>query len=201
MTDLMDCAAPRHDLEPAPAEPAAWLCAPCRRHLQRHLRRIPGLYAQLDLTPARTPGGGRGHGDGLPYSDPVSECRSQIRHDLRYWTMHIATTRRCGYPQFTIPAMAGWLSGHVTWASFRDWAGDMAGAISSDHGRAMWLLDPRHVVRIERRTMRCGCGGQLTFTISDDESLAECRSCGTVWEPAEWMRLRRTMTTTAALAA
>lgn len=197
----MDCAAERHQLEPEPAEPAAWLCRPCRTRLSRHLRRLPGLYDELDVTPgrhART----RGQGDGLPYNDRVSECRDQIGHDLAWWTRTVATASRAPMPQLKVPAMAGYLHGHLTWLTLHDWAGDMASAIAHDHGRAVALLDPWPASIVRRREFVCQCGGQLVFTMYGDDdkrpSYAACQECEGRWDIGpEWMTLRKQMRTAA----
>src|SRR5580692_6273799 len=137
---MSDCLAPRHD-EPVPAMPAARLCRPCASGLARDLRRLPVLYAGLAelLGPARG-GDGGGDGAGLPYNDAAAEAMSQVRHDLQVWTMQVITDRQpAAWPLLTVPAMAGWLSGWADWVPVRAWAGDMAGALASDRGRAVAL--------------------------------------------------------------
>lgn len=192
----MDCAAPRHDREPEPAETEAYLCRSCRLRLSRQLRRLPSLYASLDVAPGRSSGRGRGSGDGLPYDDAVSECRSQIRHDLTWWARTVAGDRRQPFTMISVPAMAGYLSGSVRWLVFRSWAGDMAGAIAADVGQALALLDPWPCSRFPAHASCPDCGtGQLTVTIYGDQdkrrSAVGCDSCEAEWLPEQWVRLGR----------
>lgn len=196
----MDCAADRHDGDPVPALAHSYLCRHCTARLGRDLRQIPALDSALEhlLTPARQHGSNRGTGDGLPYSDPVSECRSQTRHDLRWWTVMVAGTRQAAYPSMTVPAMCGFLHGQVQWCTFRDWAGDYATAIGDDRSRALALLDPwvRKRFPVRGRDGKCleCAGGRLWVTVyaSDGDkrrSHAECDGCGVTWLPEQWLRL------------
>jgi hypothetical protein len=100
------------------------------------------------------------------------------------------------WPVPTVPALAGWLAGQARWASFRPWAGDMAGAIAADRGRAVALLDPRPVSRRPFQSARCPvCGGDLTTVVytPDDPrtSLIGCAD-GHEWEfGPDWQKLCR----------
>ena len=140
---MTDCAAPRHDGDQADTEAHAALCRPCRLGLARDLRRLPALHADLEHIPA-TRGG---DGTGLPFSEPAADCRSQIRHDVTFWTLHVMEVG-IGLPRGSwdllspIAARCGWLHGQMSWIPFRDWAPDMAGAIGADRARAVALLDP-----------------------------------------------------------
>ena len=174
------CAAPRHGEDEAETETHAHLCKPCRLGLCGDLRRLPRLHAELDHVPAR----GDGDGSGLPFSEPASECRDQIRHDLTYWARHITGLRGLDAPPvmdhgswsaYPVHAMAGWLAGQVTWCSFRDWAPDMAGAISADRARALALLDPWVTARIEPQ----GPDGLCPVCETSDPLL--CEDCGEVF--------------------
>jgi len=196
----MDCAAPRHHDEPEEAEPHARLCKPCRIRLARDLRRLPGLHAELRdvLTTQHHHGSDRGHGDGLPFNDRVSEHASQITHDLRWWAHHAAEDRRTALTLVSVPALAGYLHAAVTWARFRPWAGDLADVVARDRGQATALLDPwvtrRFPVRGRDGTCpQCG-DGQLHVTVyaSDGDrrrSHAACDGCGASWAPEQWTRL------------
>jgi hypothetical protein len=197
----VDCFAPRHDTEPEPAEPHSCLCKPCRIRLARDLRRLPGLHAELSdvLAVTRRAGGdGRGHGDGLPYNDRVSDCRSQIGHDLRWWAQHAAEDRRARLGLVSVPALAGYLHGAVRWARFRDWAGDLAGVMAGNRGQAVALLDPWVTLRFPVRGRDGLCtecaSGRIYVTVyaSDGDkrrSHAACDECGQSWLPEQWARL------------
>ena len=200
------CTAPRHDAqdEPTEAEAHAHLCKPCRLGLLGDLRRLPRLHTELDHVPAR----GDGDGSGLPFSEPASECRDQIRHDLTYWARHITQLRGLdappvqgsGWSEHPVHAMAGWLAGQVTWCTFRDWAPDMAGAISADRSRALALLDPWVTKRFEIPGTMGVClaceAAQVSVTVyaSDGDrrrSFIGCPGCGQVWEPEQWLSYGR----------
>ena len=197
---MTDCAAPRHDAqdEPTETEAHAHLCKPCRLGLLGDLRRLPRLHAELDHVPAR----GDGDGSGLPFSEPASECRDQIRHDLLWWTRQVMKERRAAPPSSAdwnaseVHVMAGWLAGQVTWCSFRDWAPDMAGAIQADRARALALLDPWVTKRFDIPGALGVClacdAAQVSVTVyaSDGDrrrSFIGCPGCGQVWEPEQWL--------------
>jgi hypothetical protein len=196
------CLAPRHD-EPEPAEPGARLCRPCLSGLTRDLRRLPALYAGLaELLDPRVTGDGGGAGDGLPFNDSASECMSQVRHDLQVWARRVVTERQpAAWPVLSVPAMCGWLAGWVDWASRRPWAGDMAGAVASDRGRAVALLDPRPAVRITvpaalNRCPRCEVAGGMAAVVytgpgDPRPSLVTCGGCGHEWDATQWLKLGR----------
>ena len=201
MTTL--CAAPRHGGGEVQTEPSAQLCRPCRLGLSRDLRRLPGLHADLQHIPA-TRGG---DGSGLPFSEPAADCRSQIRHDLTYWARHVTELRGAdappvlddGWSTQPVLVMAGWLAGQVVWCSFRDWAPDMAGAISADRSRAVALLDPwvTKVFPIPGADGVClHCPDRVVVTVyaSDGDrrrSFIGCPGCGARWEPEQWMSYGR----------
>ena len=202
---MTDCAAPRHDGqdEPTPAEPHATLCRPCRVGLLHDLRRLPGLHADLEHLPAT----GDGDGSGLPFSEPAADCRSQIRHDLTYWARHITALRGLdappvlerGWPERPVLLLAGWLAGQVTWCSFRDWAPDMAAAISADRQQAAALLSPFVKRQFEIPgpdgiCLHCEARVAVTVYASDGDrrrSFIGCPGCGLRWEPEQWMSYGR----------
>ena len=199
---MSDCLAPRHD-EPEPAEPGARLCRPCTNGLSRDLRRLPALHASLaELLDPRVTGDGHGCGDGLPYNDAAAEAMSQIHHDLQVWARQVISERQPpAWPVLSVPALAGWLAGQARWASFRLWAGDMAGAFASDRSRAVALLDPRPAVRITipaalNRCPKCdGRGGMsaivYTGPVDPRPSLVSCAGCGHEWDATQWLKLGR----------
>jgi hypothetical protein len=199
---MTGCLAPRHD-EPVAAEPGARLCRPCLTGLGRDLRRLPVLYAGLgELLGPRGAGDGGGAGDGLPYNDAAAECMSQVRHDLQVWARQVITERQpAAWPVPSVAALAGWLAGQARWASFRGWAGDMAGAMASDRGRAVALLDPRPAVRITvpaalNRCPRCGAAGGMAAVVytgpgDPRPSLVACAACGHEWDATQWLKLGR----------
>jgi hypothetical protein len=202
---MNDCAAFHHD-EPRPAEPGAHLCPPCKAGLRSDLRRLPLLDRNLEglLDPRRSGACGHGDGTGLPYHEPAAECRSQIDHDLRVWVWRILDEREpSSCPVLTLPAMAGWLSGWVTWASRRTWAGEMAAAFADDRSRAVALLDPRPRADIPipadcNHCPRCGHDGCLWATVyqaADDRrpSVVTCWNCEHEWAAVEWLRLGKTI--------
>jgi hypothetical protein len=162
---MTDCLAPRHD-EPEPAEPGARLCRPCASGLHRDLRRLPALYAGLgELLDPRTAGDGGGQGDGLPYNDSAAEAMSQVRHDLQVWVRQVITDRQPPmWPVLTVPAMAGWLAGQARWASFRTWAGDMAGAIAGAARPAAWPPSSTPAPATRARPWSAAAGAPMSGT-------------------------------------
>lgn len=196
---MADCLAPRHDDEPAEARPQSYLCHPCERALSGNLRRLPRLYRLLGDALAtalqkRSPGSERG----LPLNEPVSDCQLQICHDLAYWAVEVKRDRRLTLvPGDTVPSLCGFLHGWMTVIPFRKWAGDMAGALAEDAGRARALLDP--FVKVEFDIpgadgvcLKCG-RGRMTATIyaSDGDRRRPQLACGTCGEclaPEQWLR-------------
>jgi len=191
------CAAPRHQDqdEPTPAEEAATLCRRCRLDLASDLRRLPALHADLEDIPAAR----GGDGTGLPFSEPASDCRSQIRHDVTYWARWITDIRGDDAPPVTgtgwadrpVTVICDWLEPQVTWCSFRDWAPDMAGAIGADRARAAALLDPWVTKRFEIPGPDGACldcdSGRMWVTVyvyaaDHRKSFIGCTECAARWE-------------------
>jgi hypothetical protein len=203
---MTNCAAPRHD-DSEPAEPHATLCKPCRLGLARDLRRLPGLHADLEHLLVTGQSRATGSGTGLPVNEPASDCRSQIRHDLTYWCHHITQVRGLDTPPAagdwaanSVAVMCGWLAGQVTWLTYRDWAGDMAGAIRDSAGRAHALLDPWVTKRFpipgaDGMCAFCGAGRMEATIYADDgdkrRSFIACPACGERLEPERWARYGR----------
>lgn len=184
--------------------PGAALAPQCAAALRAALRRLPALDRDLEdhLNPLRT--GFRmqeeGKGEGLPYHEPAAECRSQIRHDLEYWTAQVLRARRPGQclPGTGVPAMAGWLCGQVAWIAGRPWSADMLAALAADCGRARALLDPMPRAQIpigrDARCPQCTARGSLlaiVFQADGDRRPAqiECTRCDQVWDTTQWHRL------------
>lgn len=199
---MNDCAAPRHH-EAVPAEPAAYLCRSCETGLRRDLHALPRLHANLEelLDPRRGNAGthGYGNGDSLPYHEAAAECMSQIRHDTGVWVKWVIGERQPdAWPVPALPVMCGWLGGHARWASFRPWAGHMAGAFAADRGRAVALLNPRPVSSfpLPGTCPRCGTIRGLSAVIYHDPgdprpSLVTCGGCGYVWDGTMMLKLGR----------
>ena len=169
------------------------------------------------MDPRRGASLARGGGDGLPYHEPAAECRSQIRHDLAWWTARIAAERGFTPPVTMAPAditaielaaMAGWITGQLRWLTFRPWAGEIAAAMAADRGRAMALIDPmpRADIPIPAEYNWCpACqeSGALYAVIYQSPgdrrpSMVACGSCLHEWDTVQWMRLGRNILTWAA---
>jgi hypothetical protein len=201
---VTECTAPRHAAAPERAAPHAFLCRPCTSGLRRDLRRLPLLHAGLAelLDPRRASGPGTGSGGGLPYHEPAAEAMSQIAHDAAYWTMTVLAERQPpACPVRQLPVMCGWLAGQVEWVMYRPWAGDMAGAVASDAGRAIAVLDPMPRAEIPipagvNWCPACDCAGGLSAVVSQDAadrrpSMVNCAACGREWDATMWARLGR----------
>jgi len=222
-THMTDCTVPRHDTqdEPTPTIHNGHLCQTCARQLRTDLTRLPTLYTQLeDALPTRNTGASLAAINGLtgpaaiPFNDAVSECRSQIEHDLHYWASETATDRRTTLPPVLPPAAvpfhAGWITAATKWIPYRTWAPHITGAINHDTTRAWHLLQPRRVKTMNWidpcphcRTLR-----ELQATIYETDgdprpSVIECLTCRQTWTSGiAWLELARqvhtlTKTTTA----
>lgn len=178
--------------------PNAALSPQCTADLRRDLRRLPQLDRDLEalMDPRRTiTYGSSGSEGGLPYHEPAAECRSQIAHDLRWWT-GMVTSGRPGArrPGTAIAAMAGWLCGQAQWIAGRSWSADMLAAMAADCGRAHALLDPlrRAVIPLPGSCPHCG-NPAMVATVWQDEgdlrpSVITC-PCGAAWDTTQWYRL------------
>jgi len=211
-THMTDCTVPRHDTqdEPTPTIHNGHLCQTCARQLRTDLTRLPTLYTQLeDALPTRNTGASLAAINGLtgpaaiPFNDAVSECRSQIEHDLHYWASETATDRRTTLPPVLPPAAvpfhAGWITAATKWIPYRTWAPHITGAINHDTTRAWHLLQPRRVKTMNWidpcphcRTLR-----ELQATIYETDgdprpSVIECLTCRQTWTSGiAWLELAR----------
>jgi hypothetical protein len=198
------CGAPRHltNTDPPPAEHGAHLCRPCRHQLARDLARIPHLDTDLRHILATHHNHGHGDGTGLPYNGPVSELRSQLRHDTAWWARHCATLRETPSPALNLPALCAWLEQLAQpprpWIPYQPFAPDLAGAMADNRARAIALLDPwiRKQFPVRGPDGICpACNhGRLHVTVyaSDGDrrrSYTSCDGCGQRWEPEQWLRL------------
>jgi hypothetical protein len=191
---VTDCAAPRHG-EPEPAAPHAYLCHPCTSGLRRDLQRLPALYALVEeLLDPRRAGDAGGAGDGLPVSEAAVEWRSQVRHDLAWWTADIASRCRAAAPADTrVPALAGWLCGQVRWVSFRPLAGDMAATFADARHSAAAITDPRPPswFIIPDHSNWCPACRQAGMLRIVRRRIVCCAGCGHEWDNTQLMRLGR----------
>jgi len=211
-THMTDCTVPRHDTqdEPTPTIHNGHLCQTCARQLRTDLTRLPTLYTQLeDALPTRNTGASLAAINGLtgpaaiPFNDAVSECRSQIEHDLHYWASETAADRRTTLPPVLPPAAvpfhAGWITAATKWIPYRTWAPHITGAINHDTTRAWHLLQPRRVKTMNWidpcphcRTLR-----ELQATIYETDgdprpSVIECLTCRQTWTSGiAWLELAR----------
>jgi len=211
-THMTDCTVPRHDTqdEPTPTIHNGHLCQTCARQLRTDLTRLPTLYTQLeDALPTRNTGASLAATNGLtgpaaiPFNDAVSECRSQIEHDLHYWASETAADRRTTLPPVLPPAAvpfhAGWITAATKWIPYRTWAPHITGAINHDTTRAWHLLQPRRVKTMNWidpcphcRTLR-----ELQATIYETDgdprpSVIECLTCRQTWTSGiAWLELAR----------
>ncbi|HEY5985594.1 MAG TPA: hypothetical protein VIV12_04310, partial [Streptosporangiaceae bacterium] len=184
------------------------LCRACRRGLAADLRRLPSLHHSLEQALGTQRPGARGNGSGLPVNEPVADCRSQIRHDLTWWCRHVTAERGLGAPPVLtdgwatgpVLVMCEWLLGQVTWCSFRDWAGDMAGAMAADRGKAVALLQPFVVKRFaisgpDGMCLDCGQARLETtiYATRDDRrwSFFGCPACGARVTLDQWAAYER----------
>jgi hypothetical protein len=225
---MTDCTVPRHDTqdEPTPAIVNGHLCQSCARQLRTDLQRIPSLHISLeDALASHTNSNstyGRisrnlnglddSHNAGLPFNDAVSERRSQIEHDLRYWAHQAAEDRRATLPQIPpsirVTFLCGWLYASMKWIPYRPWAPHMADTFAQN-ARGSWaLLQPRLVKTINWMDPCPHCETlrelQATIHATDGDprpSTIECLTCRQTWTSGiAWLELARqvhTLTKTA----
>jgi len=207
---MTDCTVPRHDTqdEPTPTIVNGHLCQSCARQLRTDLARLPTLYGNLkDALPTRRPSGSLAAINGLtgpaalPFNDAVSECRSQIEHDLEYWACETAADRRTTLPRVLPPAAvpfhAGWITAATKWIPYRPWAPHITGAINHNTTRAWHLLQPRHIKTINwiDPCPHCETLRELQATIYATEgdprpSTIECLTCRQTWPSGTaWLQL------------
>jgi hypothetical protein len=107
-------------------------------------------------------------------------------------------------PVRTMAAMCGWLAGQAEWVMYRDWAGDMAGAVTSATGRAIAVLDPMPRAEIPIPAAvnwcpACDHAGGLSAVVSQDpadrrQSMVTCAMCLHEWDATQWLRLGQVIT-------
>lgn len=185
------------------------LCPGCVERLERDIKQLPRLYAELatrlavagDPTPAGGSGnrGGKGGGRPLPVNLSVVEARDQIAADLRWHARWVCTERGLAGPgSDAVDDMARWLLAHVAWMSAQDDAADVAGTFAELGGRARFLLDPRQRSKFPVNaaclevTEGGPCPGQLFANLTaGKEARIECDECGTTYPATTWLRLGR----------
>lgn len=164
-----------HD-EDAEALPGLRLCGPCRRGLERNLRNLPRLWADLGdhladrtdsishlggATPAAYGTGNPTAGTrtrepltlaetGLPINPAVAGLRDQIKHDLTWWCLFVADQRTLiDRPADTVTDIAQWLLKHVEWIAGHEAAAvECPPVVRSLAARAHHLLNPSGAKRI-----------------------------------------------------
>ena len=192
------CAAPRHDgqAEPTPAEPAARLCRPCRTGLARDLAALPVIDAQLAvLTLLRgNPGNG---GTPIPFDPAITEWRAQFRRNITRATRDVAAERRWRLPADHPYAMCAWLEPQVRWASYRDWAPRLAGALHHNRTHGEQLRSPVVIKHIFLPGACLACGnGRMQAVIYADHAAGRwsywvCPACTAVTEIEAWWDYRK----------
>lgn len=181
---------------------SAFLCRGCSLRLERALRGLPALIADLDVTLTRQAVTGA-HSEGKPTkadSQPLSLnlAAADVAHDLRHTLVsaikHLTEARGITtLPKDNTRAMAYWL-----WRYHRsiplDPAGpDIAEAIHAIRARIVAVIGPEPDIRIKvgncpevDEDSRLCPGGVWASIPREGPATMECRACGTAWPAIEW---------------
>jgi hypothetical protein len=135
----------------------------------------------------------------LPIVEAVAELRSQIRHDLVYWTDCHAAQMRTTRPDSEDPGrLCPWLARYTDWSAAQPWIGDYLDVLSELAGHARRLID----LPAPRRTVVGNCveyvdGRRCTgtlYTIARDAGdptpvVVQCDTCPAAYDSTRWERL------------
>jgi hypothetical protein len=150
--------------------------------MDRHLDRLPGLYADVvDSMPNDMGGGGGTPVSGtkaprLPVNLEAAEVAGQIDHDIRFWVNLVADARGLNGPsRRTMTDRCSWLSGHVQWLAASDHAAEVKAVLAELVGRAFKVISPiRRPIQLGPHP---GCDGTLRATVTN----ADGRHPAMIW--------------------
>ena len=200
------------------ALPALRLCSGCYHGLKGAIQTLPRLHHQLadHLTaPAvitTVNNGPRPSQDGdrdplviaetrSPINHVVAELRDQIRHDLVWWTIYVATERGFKLPADDLHEIGVWLWRQADWiAASLPAAEECPPVLKALTGRARAILHPSGAKRITigpcREVLEDGpCPGTLYATVRQEDdprpSRIYCGECEAEYGPETWRRFGR----------
>lgn len=170
-------------------------CPACHQQMDAALAELPGLVAQLDVTPGRSgPRVGSLHaaaGSRPPIDLAVVDLRTQTAGVLASWVRDWSESGAGDLPTWPatetarVAAAARWLRWRLDWAVRMHPAVDEAIREIRDAHRAVRLA----VEGRDERTVRlaCPCGGALAATVSSTGTT--CPGCGVRYGRAELLAL------------
>jgi hypothetical protein len=195
MSALCPCGEPSGD---------GFLGRACSRRLERALRDLPALIADLDITLTRQ-GVTGAHSEGKPTkkdAQPLSLNLSaaDVAHDLRHTLVsairHLTQARGITQlPKDDPTSMAKWLLRHHDSIRLDPAGPDIADAIHAVTARIWAVIGPEPDIRI--KVGKCPetvdgslCPGGVWASIPrEGPATMECRYCGTGWPAIEWERV------------
>lgn len=173
------------------ALPALRLCTGCYYGLRGAIKALPRLHAQLGtaLATGSSPStGGRVTGSSsepLPINPAVANHRDQIKHDLTWWTIHVADERGFRLPADDLREITAWLLRQVDWiAASLPAAEECPPVMMGLAGKARALIDPNRKLKTGERCRLDDdhgdrCGGTVAMVQKPDETwIAHCSECG-----------------------
>jgi len=188
-TNLCDCGRPAPD---------ATLCPLCTKQLGEWLASIPAWLHELNVARFATAstqrlGRIRGGETPLPCRIDIAQLVDQLRHDLEWWSRHVARKTRENPP--TRSRAAIWLAQrHVIIAADED-ASALLDVLDEHRRAVLRIVDlpaTRHV-----HVGACphvDCCGVISAELHDSRALVlECNGCRQTWEAHQLRRLSRQM--------
>lgn len=135
----------------------------------------------------------------LPIDDRLADLRSQVLHDLDWWTGEHAEQLRVARPATrTVHQAVAWLARHIDWSAAQPFAGEYVAVLTELRARIRRAVDlpaPRRTdvgpcVEHDRGRR---CPGRL-FTIARDPGdpvpvVIQCDTCTAAYDSARWKRL------------
>ncbi|UBU10015.1 hypothetical protein [Nonomuraea gerenzanensis] len=198
------CQARHRDDRPRHAADGLNLCPGCRSTLDRHLRDLPELHADVL---AQLPTGGTSSGPTvsgsrtppLPYNTRAGDWLGQLRHDLLWLTSLVASSRGISGPPPNPAAQCAWLARHAEWLSAQPDAGAYKDVLSELIGRAYSVIDPGRLPLVLGPCIEQidgePCGGTVKVTVRRDgdptPSVIWCDGCDLDLDTTQWHRYGR----------
>lgn len=196
-----------------PTKDVDLLCVQCSWEVEQALKGLPALMVDLHDALTRQVRLGEQLAGGMPTKAPeqplpfnvsASEMAADLRVYLVGWVMDIHDTydRKSPLPSDNLAAMAKWLRRRMGVIVTHPAADDIHAEITAAYEKVKYVID----VAPDRTRFEVGpcpetspddgaqCDGQVWAhfpTERDRRPRMECRHCGTIWEPEQWLRAGR----------
>ncbi|MEV7192572.1 hypothetical protein AB0N81_12345 [Streptomyces sp. NPDC093510] len=179
------------------------LCRPCVRRLEGDLRALPGLHQEglyhiLPASRRRNPTkvSGSRKRDHLNLS--ALDARNNSLAVLEAWCRFVAEKTGAVVPDRHVPALAGFLLGHLEWLARQAPAAEFADEIEALHRELLRAIDPEpgdhNAVLVA--CVETGCPGKINVSpqraATTQKSGIGC-SAGHFWEMRELLAVRHLM--------